>query len=296
MDFEIPDDINYLPKPRMGFVPITGPKKLKSSNSGSSALRPKPPSRTTTTKTAKNPTTTTRRTTTTGKTTTSGRTSAVKTTSTSDSKSKEATTKTVKRSTASNSTATTFVKATNLGNNQTTKKIEKITAKGGETQRVVAVYPTKGKVLSKVPDAKFKPVKDGPREDPNIVRTEAEEIAEFLRLTNEFRQKNNLPTLKLYDELSQIAKPHNENMMKGKTGVGHEGFSERAQQIKKKKAASENCAMYVGPREHLTTLMENLINSPPHRKNLLGDFNAIGIAIGKNSENMWYVTQLFARF
>lgn len=165
------------------------------------------------------------------------------------------------------------------------------------TKKVQTVYPKKGKILSKVPESKWKEVRAGPREDPNVVRTEEEEIQIFLKYTNDFRRKNNLNSLELSDELSEIARGHNNNMMEGKTPVGHEGFKDRAKQVKRKfLRVSENCAMYVGPREHLQTLFENLCNSTKHRQNLLGEFNTIGMSIGKNSENMWYVTQFFALF
>lgn len=166
------------------------------------------------------------------------------------------------------------------------------------SQKVQTVYPNKeGKLLSKVPDEKWKEVRSGPREDPSIVRTKSEEIEIFLNYTNKYRLKNNLNTLEFSEELSQIAEVHNNDMMEGKTAVGHEGFKERCSLIGKKFVrASENCAMYVGPREHLLTLFENLCRSPVHNKNLLGDFDTIGVALGKNEENMWYVTQFFVRF
>ena len=184
--------------------------------------------------------------------------------------------------------------------NPVTRRVQNQPAKRVQNQpakRVQAVYPKKGKLLSKVPENKWKDVKAGPREDTTIVRTEEEEVQIFLKYTNDFRQKNNLCTLELNDDLSKIASEHNHNMMDGKTKVGHEGFKDRTKLIQGRfKRASENCAMYVGPREHLLTLFENLVNSPSHCKNLLGDFNTIGISIGKNPENMWYVTQFFVYF
>lgn len=167
----------------------------------------------------------------------------------------------------------------------------------GPTQRVRVVYPKKGKMLSKVDESKWKNVKDGPREDPNLHRTIEEEIQIFLKLTNDYRIKNKLNTLELSDDLSKIAEGHNINMMEGRTKVGHEGFKDRVQQIPKRYfQASENCAMYVGPRDHLLTMFDNLCKSPTHNANLLGTFDTIGISIGKNSENMWYVTQFFVRY
>lgn len=94
-------------------------------------------------------------------------------------------------------------------------------------RKVKTVYPTKGKMLSKIDESKWKDVKDGPREDPNLHRTIEEEIQIFLKLTNDYRIKNKLNSLQLSDDLSKIAEEHNINMMEGKTKVGHEGFKDR---------------------------------------------------------------------
>lgn len=179
-----------------------------------------------------------------------------------------------------------------------TIKTERIKNSNGTTTKVQTVYPNrKGKILSKVPENKWKEVRAGPREDTSIVRTKEEEIQIFLKYTNDYRIKNTLNPLEMSDELSQIADVHNTDMMEGKTKVGHEGFKDRVNQLSKRYyQASENCAMYVGPREHLVTLFENLCRSPVHNQNLLGNFDTIGIALGKNAENMWYVTQFFVRF
>ncbi|OHS93255.1 hypothetical protein TRFO_40429 [Tritrichomonas foetus] len=255
MDFEIPEEVNYLPKERIGFVPVhSGNRRPMKSNFANPTFVEDAPKSTTT----------------------------------------ETPSRTTPKATTLNRYGITSAKKTIPPRN--TKDTTKSATNGTTRTRVVKVFPERGKMLSKIPEEKWKNVRPGPREDPNVVRTEAQEVEIFLKMTNDFRIKNKCSPLKFSKELSEIAREHNHDMMEGRTPVGHEGFSNRAAKVKGARGMSENCAMYVGPREHLQTLMENLINSKVHRENLLGNFNTIGITIEKNKENMWYVTQFFANF
>ncbi|KAK8893157.1 hypothetical protein M9Y10_021572 [Tritrichomonas musculus] len=124
---------------------------------------------------------------------------------------------------------------------------------------------------------------------------EEKNIQEFLRLTNEYRQQNGKDPLNLVDSISQLAKEHNDLMLTFKRGLGHDGFYDRAKKIENSKANAENCAFTSNKKDPLNALLNQFISDPPHQKNLLGDYNSIGIAIGKNSRNQWFVTQLFAK-
>lgn len=56
----------------------------------------------------------------------------------------------------------------------------------------------------------------------------------ILELVNKHRKKNDLPKLKAIDELTEIAEKHSKNMGDGKVKVGHGGFDNRYNKIKKK--------------------------------------------------------------
>lgn len=83
----------------------------------------------------------------------------------------------------------------------------------------------------------------------------------------------------------------------------HDGFDVRSLQMSfKKKSSGENLA-YIGnvPRNQIPkvdsshqAVVDGWINSPGHRKNLLGNWNVCTIAGYKNASGMWYFTQLFA--
>ena len=94
--------------------------------------------------------------------------------------------------------------------------------------------------------------------------------------------------------MSQIAKEHNDLMLSGKRGLGHEGFHERSKRIKNSIASAENVCYCSDQPDPLNVLFNALANHPPHRVNILGNYNAIGISVAKNSHGQWFVTQLFA--
>jgi len=121
------------------------------------------------------------------------------------------------------------------------------------------------------------------------------EAEECLRLTNEFRAKHGLPPLKFSKELSQIALPHTQDMLSGKLQLGHEGFKQRAAQAKNATLTGENVAYCDGYSDPVKIMVDGWIKSPPHRKNLLGNFNTIGISLC-NRGSLWYGTQFFAYY
>jgi uncharacterized protein YkwD len=104
----------------------------------------------------------------------------------------------------------------------------------------------------------------------------------------------NLPALSWNQKLHDIATGHCVNMAEGRCPVGHDGFNLRHQQVTfYVRSFAENVAYNFGHPDPVQTAVTGWINSPGHRKNLLGNFNICGIAVycyyGK-----FYFTQLFA--
>lgn len=122
----------------------------------------------------------------------------------------------------------------------------------------------------------------------------SEDAALCLRLVNEFRKKNKLPPLKFSKDLAEIAMPHNESMLLHKIPLGHDGFNARASKAGGY-AAGENVGYCQGYSNPVETLVQGWIDSPPHRKNLLGNFTHLGVALSHRGD-LWYGTQLFARY
>jgi uncharacterized protein YkwD len=83
-------------------------------------------------------------------------------------------------------------------------------------------------------------------------------------------------------------------MLDGKVPLGHSGFQERSAKVTQALGTAENVAYCAGVSDPVRTMMEGWIESPGHRRNLLGDFNAIGIAFANRGE-LWYGTQFFGK-
>lgn len=119
---------------------------------------------------------------------------------------------------------------------------------------------------------------------------------DILRYTNEFRQSKGKSILIMENVVNAQAEKHAINMAKGKTPFGHQGFKDRVRAIKSEtgfiSAAAENVAYgNMSAKE----VVQGWINSPTHRKNLLGNYTHIGIGVAKNKNGRLYFTQLFVK-
>ena len=118
-----------------------------------------------------------------------------------------------------------------------------------------------------------------------------------LILTNQYREKHNLPPLEWDDSIWQIAYVHSKNMGEGKVPFGHKGFNDRIKQFNFSfYKACENVYMCQGYSQY--NISENAVNGwinlYGHRQNLLSDTSHCAIATYKNNYGQFYLTQLFA--
>jgi uncharacterized protein YkwD len=119
---------------------------------------------------------------------------------------------------------------------------------------------------------------------------------QILYYTNKFRASNGLPPLKLEINCNLLAEKHSKDMASGRTGFGHDGFEERAAAIGKvlggMSGAAENVAYGTLDAKGV---VDGWIKSPGHRKNMLGNFNLIGIGYAQGKGRIIYFTQLFIK-
>ncbi|SFD51078.1 Uncharacterized conserved protein YkwD, contains CAP (CSP/antigen 5/PR1) domain [Chitinophaga sp. CF118] len=119
---------------------------------------------------------------------------------------------------------------------------------------------------------------------------------QILYYTNKFRASKGLPPLKQEINCKLLAEKHSQDMASGKTGFGHDGFEVRAAAISKvlggASGAAENVAYGTLDAKGV---VDGWINSPGHRKNMLGDFNLIGIGYAQGKGRIIYFTQLFIK-
>jgi len=119
---------------------------------------------------------------------------------------------------------------------------------------------------------------------------------EILKYTNQFRHRHGLPALTLDQTASRLAQKHSSDMAARRAGFGHGGFQQRSDKLRaaygRYTATGENVAYGKLSAKEVVNIW---INSRPHRKNLLGNFNKVGIGIAYDRQGIAYFTQLFAR-
>jgi len=121
---------------------------------------------------------------------------------------------------------------------------------------------------------------------------------EALKLTNEFRASEGInEEIHWHQQVAEIGWIHSRNMGDGKAEFSHDGFDDRVRQYPMPhRGAGENLFMAsgVGAASIAKAAVDGWIQSPGHRKNLLGRWNYCGIGVYRNAQGAFYLTQLFA--
>ncbi|MEO7924482.1 MAG: CAP domain-containing protein [Chitinophagaceae bacterium] len=128
---------------------------------------------------------------------------------------------------------------------------------------------------------------------PSFISMPADLDKDVLTWTNQFRRSNGMKELIMREDLNEIARKHSEDMAKGKTDFGHDGFEKRYSKVRKifkSCTAAENVAYGATTGKDAVTQWKN---SSPHRHNLLGDYRYIGIGTARDREGRIYYTQIF---
>ncbi len=119
---------------------------------------------------------------------------------------------------------------------------------------------------------------------------------DVLYYTNQYRQKKGLQPLVLEKAASEQAYLHSHNMAARRAAFGHSGFEKRIatieDQIGRIGGASENVAF---GHDEAKDVVDGWIKSAPHRKNLEGNFNLMGLGYAKDAKGIVYFTQIFLR-
>lgn len=119
---------------------------------------------------------------------------------------------------------------------------------------------------------------------------------DILFYVNKFRKSHGLAPLQLNETICIEARQHSRDMATGRSKFGHSGFDDRADHLKEKlgkiQGVAENVAYgYLSAK----AVVDGWIKSPGHRKNLLGNYNLIGIGVAKGDKNTLFYTQVFIR-
>jgi uncharacterized protein YkwD len=130
---------------------------------------------------------------------------------------------------------------------------------------------------------------------PTDLPTPTQSEQTLLDLINGFRQENGLKPLEFSRKITAICIPHTLSMFHKEIPTGHQGSHDRYHQIPESTHSAENVAFTIGRADPLPIIVTNWKNSPGHRKNMMGDFNAVGITL-VHDDRSWYATTLFAKF
>ena len=113
-------------------------------------------------------------------------------------------------------------------------------------------------------------------------------------LVNSYRVKHGLTPFKYNEALAQIAAEHSREMADRSVPFGHTGFRNRTRQASRAvahpRAFSENVAY---TDLDVTKVMNLWIESPAHRRSMLGNFNTSGIGVAYDRNGRVYATQIF---
>lgn len=119
---------------------------------------------------------------------------------------------------------------------------------------------------------------------------------DILKLINEHRKSLGLSALQMVDVANTEAEQHSVDMVKGKTGFGHEGFESRVDDIRKVtgfiKGAAENVAY---GNLNAAQVVDGWLHSPGHKKNIEGDYNLTGIGTVQRKDGVIFFTQIFIK-
>ncbi len=129
----------------------------------------------------------------------------------------------------------------------------------------------------------------------NKDKIETDFDAEILNLINEHRTGIGLDILIFNKTIWDEAQIHSENMADESVDFGHDGFTERIDRIYETlpgNASAENVAMGYETAEDVVT---GWLNSSGHKDNIEGDYSHTGLSAIKNSEGVYYYTQIFIK-
>ncbi|MFI0435312.1 MAG: CAP domain-containing protein [Parachlamydiaceae bacterium] len=114
---------------------------------------------------------------------------------------------------------------------------------------------------------------------------------------NKVRLEHRLKPLKWWNELSDCARGHSENINDGSCPFGHHGFDQRMDhmnQLCEIRHFGENVAYCYNYEDPINVCVKGWMESEGHRRNILTDFEETGIGIAISSDGKFYITQLFA--
>lgn len=122
---------------------------------------------------------------------------------------------------------------------------------------------------------------------------------ETFAVINQYRKAEDLPVFAWSSEIAKEARVHSRDMASGAVDFGHEGFSERVRHLRENLSGltgcGENVLMTSDPSGVAQSAVALWLKSPPHRKNIRGDYGLSGLGVWVSAEGVIYFTQIFVK-
>jgi uncharacterized protein YkwD len=115
---------------------------------------------------------------------------------------------------------------------------------------------------------------------------------------NQYRESVGKPPFESSDFVAKVARGHSRDMAKDKVGFGHDGLKQRANTISKKiemAGLSENVSKHDRKEGFVDAAIEKWLASPPHKKNIDGDYDLAGVGAARSRDGIVYFTQIFVK-
>jgi uncharacterized protein YkwD len=116
--------------------------------------------------------------------------------------------------------------------------------------------------------------------------------AVFLQI-NTFRSGQGLPALKYDQGLAAGAQEHSV-VMASKQALSHDGFEQRIESVHPNTAGAEN--VEYNNYQTAVQIVQQWANSPPHRANMVGNYDLVGLGCCTGTDNNNYWTATFDQF
>lgn len=116
-----------------------------------------------------------------------------------------------------------------------------------------------------------------------------------LETINSYRRDRGLEPLAFDATIAEQSRLHSQTMA-SRQSISHNGFDQRLDTLAQfiaYRSAAENVASNQGFADPVQEAVRGWLQSPSHRENIEGTFNATGIGIVRTADGEYYFTQIF---
>jgi len=128
--------------------------------------------------------------------------------------------------------------------------------------------------------------------------SESEVEREVFEMVNQHRVSIGLNALERNETIAGECRTHSRNMASGSVPIGHDGFDQRAVNIRNTipyTLIGENVAysnVGSGGSSPASLVLNEWLNNSQHRGNIEGNYNLTGVGVARDG-NKYYITQIF---